>query len=55
MLQAKKISLDTIAKQQELIIAKLEREKEELEKALKDKEFQLELQREVLDTIRGDN
>lgn len=53
MQQAKKLSLDTIVRQQETLILKLEKEQKELENALEDKKFQLALQKEVLETLRG--
>ena len=51
MKQTNKISLDTIKKQQEKHIEKLYKERDMLEKALEDKEKQIEMQEYVLDKI----
>ena len=54
MKQTKKITINTVVKQQEEILKKLVREREDLELALEDKMEQIELQEKVLETLRGD-
>lgn len=54
MKQTKKITINTVVKQQEEILKKLVREREYLELALEDKMAQIELQEKVLETLRGD-
>ena len=54
MKQFKKITINTVVKQQEEILKKLVREREDLELALEDKMAQIELQEKVLETLRGD-
>lgn len=54
MKQTKKITINTVVKQQEEILKKLVREREDLELALEDKMAQIELQEKVLETLRGD-
>ena len=54
MKQTKKITINTVVKQQEEILKKLVREREDLELALEDKMTQIELQEKVLETLRGD-
>lgn len=54
MKQIKKITINTVVKQQEEILKKLNKEREDLELALEDKMEQIELQEKVLETLRGD-
>lgn len=54
MKQTKKITINTVVKQQEEILKKLNKEYEDLQLALEDKHEQILLQEKVLETLRGD-
>ena len=53
MKQPKKLSIDTILKQQEAIMRKLQNELIDLQFAVEDKKVQIALQQKVLDEIKG--
>ena len=53
MEQTKKLSIDTILKQQEALMRKLNAELSDLEKAIADKREQIALQEKVLEMIKS--
>ena len=52
MKQTKKITINTVVKQQEDILKKLNKEREDIELALEDKMCQIELQEKILEQLK---